>query len=154
VLFLYLRTRREPTNSETGICQILFRLTRWTGCGPSGNCCAFFGYGQAFRKSNCRSRSVAATRRSVDSSRTGDFPRGRAIYEELVARSKAAYVPAYDVALVCVGMGWTDQSFDWLGRALDERSGWLTYLNVEPRLDTVRSDPRFNELLRRVRLRP
>jgi hypothetical protein len=51
-------------------------------------------------------------------------------------------------------MGWTDQAFDWLGTALDERSGWLTYLNVEPRLDTVRSDPRFNELLQRVRLRP
>jgi TolB-like protein len=84
----------------------------------------------------------------------GDRARGRAIYEELVARSKAAYVPAYDVALVCVGMGWTDQAFDWLGKALDERSGWLTYLNVEPRLDTVRSDPRFNELLQRVRLRP
>jgi TolB-like protein len=84
----------------------------------------------------------------------GDRSRGRAIYEELVARSKAAYVPAYDVALVCVGMGWTDQAFDWLGKALDERSGWLTYLNVEPRLDTVRSDPRFNELLRGVRLRP
>jgi TolB-like protein/Tfp pilus assembly protein PilF len=84
----------------------------------------------------------------------GDRSRGRAIYEELVARSKAAYVPAYDVALVCVGMGWTDQAFDWLGKALDERSGWLTYLNVEPRMDTVRSDPRFNELLRRVRLHP
>ena len=84
----------------------------------------------------------------------GDRSRGRAIYDELVARSKAAYVPAYDVALVCVGMGWTDQAFDWLGKALDERSGWLTYLNVEPRLDTVRGDPRFDELLRRVRLRP
>jgi TolB-like protein/Flp pilus assembly protein TadD len=84
----------------------------------------------------------------------GDRSRGRAIFDELAARSKAAYVPAYDVALVCVGMGWTDQAFDWLGKALDERSGWLTYLNVEPRLDTVRSDPRFNELLRRVRLRP
>jgi hypothetical protein len=56
--------------------------------------------------------------------------------------------------LVCTGLGRTDQAFDWLNKAYEERSGWLTYLKVEPRLDTLRGDSRFNDLLRRVRLIP
>ena len=44
------------------------------------------------------------------------------------------------------------QAFEWLDRAHEERSGWLTYLKVEPRLDALRSDSRFDDLLHRVRL--
>jgi hypothetical protein len=59
-----------------------------------------------------------------------------------------------DLALVCTGLGWTEHAFEWLDKAHQERSGWLTYLKADPRLDTLRGDPRFNELLRRVRLIP
>ncbi len=76
------------------------------------------------------------------------------VYEELKARSERAYVPAYDIALVCTGMGWNDQALEYLARAHQERSGWITYLNVDPRLDPLRHDPRFVDLLRRVRLAP
>ena len=84
----------------------------------------------------------------------GESARARAIFEELRLRSETTYVPAYDLALVCAGLGWTDQAFDWLDRAHAERSGWLTYLRVEPRLDHLRGDPRFLGLLQRVRLSP
>jgi TolB-like protein/Flp pilus assembly protein TadD len=84
--------------------------------------------------------------------RSGKSAEARAIFDELHARSRETYVPAYDLALVCVGLGWTDQAFEWLDRAHEERSGWLTYLKVEPRLDALRSDSRFDDLLRRVRL--
>jgi TolB-like protein/Flp pilus assembly protein TadD len=83
---------------------------------------------------------------------SGKSAEARAIFDELHARSRETYVPAYDLALVCVGLGWTDQAFEWLDRAHEERSGWLTYLKVEPRLDALRSDPRFDDLLHRVRL--
>jgi TolB-like protein/Tfp pilus assembly protein PilF len=76
------------------------------------------------------------------------------VYEELKARAERAYVPAYDIALVCIGMGWNDQALEYLARAHQERSGWITYLNVDPRLDPLRRDPRFVDLLRRVRLAP
>jgi TolB-like protein len=76
------------------------------------------------------------------------------VYEELKARAERAYVPAYDIALVCTGMGWNDQALEYLARAQQERSGWMTYLKVDPRLDPLRRDARFIDLLRRVRLAP
>ena len=83
--------------------------------------------------------------------RAGNTAQARSLFEELLARSKHVYVPAYDLALVCVGLDWKDQAFEWLARAHEERSGWLAYINVEPRLDALRTDVRFTELLRRVR---
>ncbi|HEY3657745.1 MAG TPA: helix-turn-helix domain-containing protein [Steroidobacteraceae bacterium] len=85
---------------------------------------------------------------------TGKLADAQAIFKELGSRSQTNYVPAYDLALVCTGLGWTDQAFDWLSKALEERSGWLAYLNVEPRVDTLRRDSRFDDLLRGVRLIP
>jgi hypothetical protein len=72
----------------------------------------------------------------------------------VVAMGSEVYVPAYDIALVCAGLGWKDQALDYLARAHQERSGWMTYLKVDPRLDPLRGDARFVELLRRVRLAP
>src|SRR3984957_17630966 len=85
---------------------------------------------------------------------SGKSAEARAIFDELHTRAQTTYVPAYDLALVCTGLGWTDHAFEWLDKAHQERSGWLTYLKADPRLDTLRGDPRFNELLRRVRLIP
>jgi TolB-like protein/Flp pilus assembly protein TadD len=85
---------------------------------------------------------------------SGRSAEARVIFDELRARAQNTYVPAYDLALVCVGLGATDQAFEWLDRAYEERCGWLTYLKVEPRMDTLRGDSRFNDLLRRLRLMP
>jgi TolB-like protein/Tfp pilus assembly protein PilF len=84
--------------------------------------------------------------------RCGKVADARAIYDELSARGKRDYVPAYDLALVCAGLGWKDQALEYLSKSYEERSGWMTYLKVDPRLDALRSDARFQELLHRVRL--
>ena len=42
----------------------------------------------------------------------------------------------------------------WLEKAYQERSDGLTYVNVEPAFDFLRSDPRFQNLLRRMNLEP
>jgi tetratricopeptide (TPR) repeat protein len=60
------------------------------------------------------------------------------------------YVNLYEVALIHVGLGQRDQAFEWLDKALLERSDQMIYLTVEPRLDPVRSDSRFTDLVRRV----
>ena len=54
--------------------------------------------------------------------------------------------------MIHVGLGERDQAFEWLERAYKEHSGWLSYLNVEFRLDPLRSDPRFADLVHRVGL--
>ena len=58
------------------------------------------------------------------------------------------YVPAYDRAIIHLGLNQLDQAMDWLQRAYKERSSWMSYLNVEPRLAPLRSDARFAELAR------
>jgi tetratricopeptide (TPR) repeat protein len=73
--------------------------------------------------------------------------------EELYKLSERRFVSAYDFAIIHVGLGETDQAFQWLERACEERSfSMLMSLKAEPRLDTLRSDPRFQELVRRVGL--
>ncbi len=85
---------------------------------------------------------------------SGKTDAARAVYQQLRTRAEQAYVPAYDIALVCTGLGWHDQALDYLARARLERSGWMTYLNVDPRLDPLRSDTRFVDMLRHMRLAP
>ncbi len=74
------------------------------------------------------------------------------IMEKLLARSKEHYVPAYWVALVYIGLGNKDKAFDWLERAYEDRSSWLVWMKVEPRFDSLVSDPRFTSLLERMGL--
>jgi TolB-like protein/Tfp pilus assembly protein PilF/DNA-binding XRE family transcriptional regulator len=82
--------------------------------------------------------------------KAGKTIEARAIFEELTGRSKRSFVPSYDIALVCAGLGWMDQAIGYLAQAYQERSGWMTYLNIDPRLDPLRTDPRFLEIVRRV----
>jgi TolB-like protein/Tfp pilus assembly protein PilF/DNA-binding XRE family transcriptional regulator len=82
----------------------------------------------------------------------GHTAQARAVFDELIAKRQRGYVPSYDIALVCVGLGWKDQALGYLSQAYQERSGWVTYINVDPRLDPLRHDARFVELQRRVRL--
>lgn len=84
----------------------------------------------------------------------GKADEARSVYAELKAKAKRTYVPAYDIAMVCIGLGWNDQALEYLAEAHQERSGWITYLKVDPRLDPLRGNGRFVDLLRRVRLAP
>ena len=60
---------------------------------------------------------------------------------------------SYGIALLYAGLRESDQAFAWLERAYDERSNFsFMTLKVEPRLDPLRSEPRFQDLLRRVGL--
>ncbi|HUK12060.1 MAG TPA: protein kinase [Thermoanaerobaculaceae bacterium] len=78
----------------------------------------------------------------------------RAILAELERRRAAGYVPASHLATVQVGLGDAGEALRWLERAFEERDVWLTELAVEPRWDSLRSQPRFQGLIRRVGLPP
>jgi tetratricopeptide (TPR) repeat protein len=62
------------------------------------------------------------------------------------------YVCSYEVATAYVLLKEKDQAFRWLDKAVEERSDCMVALAVDPRLDSLRSDPRFQRLQRRVGL--
>ena len=62
--------------------------------------------------------------------------------------ARKRYVPSYAFAVVYIGLGDKDQAFHWLERSLEERAWEITYLKVEPFMDTLHSDPRFADLVR------
>jgi len=74
------------------------------------------------------------------------------ILAKLIERSKGDYVSTYDVAIVCAGLGDKEQAFQWLEKAFQERAHYLVHIKWEPRFENLHSDPRFQNLLRRIGL--
>jgi tetratricopeptide (TPR) repeat protein len=72
--------------------------------------------------------------------------------DELREMSKRRYVSPYLIAVVYAGLGDKDQAFAWLEKAYQDRSFFLIWLKVEPCFDSLRSDPRFADLVRRIGL--
>lgn len=68
----------------------------------------------------------------------------------LKKQSAKRYVSPYEIALIFVGLGLTDQAFEWLDSAFRDHFDMLVYFNVDPRLDPIRADPRFGALGERV----
>jgi tetratricopeptide (TPR) repeat protein len=82
---------------------------------------------------------------------SGRHAEARRIAEDLQRpREGEPELPAFFIALVYAGLGEKDSAFKWLEQAYRDRSGSVRYLKIEPRLDPLRSDPRFLDLLRRV----
>jgi TolB-like protein/DNA-binding winged helix-turn-helix (wHTH) protein len=81
---------------------------------------------------------------------TGRKAEARAILGELKQQSREGFVSPYYTAGIYAGLGEKDHAFEWLYRAYEEGE-WLS-LKLDPFLDNLRSDPRFQELLRRLNL--
>jgi serine/threonine-protein kinase len=74
------------------------------------------------------------------------------LLDELQELSKTRYVMAYWIALIDAGLKQYDQAFQWLETAYRERSPTLAFLRIDPRLEPLHSDPRFNKHLDRLKL--
>lgn len=84
----------------------------------------------------------------------GDKEAARKMIEELTTSSAGRYVSPYNVALIYAGLGETDQALSELEKAHEQRALFLAWINVEPMFDSVRSDPRFAGLVKRIGLEP
>jgi Flp pilus assembly protein TadD len=84
--------------------------------------------------------------------RRGRLDEARGVLKELEHRAQSRYVSPVALTKLYAGVGDTNAAFDGLERAYRERRGWLAYLRIEPTLDPLRSDPRFQRLLERMRL--
>jgi tetratricopeptide (TPR) repeat protein len=86
------------------------------------------------------------------SARAGRHAEARRMLSELQALGSRAYVPPFDVALVHAALGEHDQACARLENAFNDRSNRLAFMAVDPVLDSMRSQPYFQSLLRRMGL--
>ncbi len=76
------------------------------------------------------------------------------IISRLLTSSSRRYVSPYGLAQIYAALNDKEQTFKWLQLAYDDRAVWMAYLAVDPVFDRYRSDQRFQDLLRNVRLLP
>jgi tetratricopeptide (TPR) repeat protein len=82
----------------------------------------------------------------------GDRRAALAALAELKSRERDAYVPPYYLALIHAALGEPEHALDYLERAYQERDGSLPLLKVDRRLDSLRPDPRLQDLITRLNL--
>jgi tetratricopeptide (TPR) repeat protein len=82
----------------------------------------------------------------------GDVSQARRMLAGIEQEADTRYISPYSLAVVHAALGDRDDAFRELDRAVAERSSWLVYLAVNPRLDALRDDPRFQDVLARVGL--
>jgi TolB-like protein/lipopolysaccharide biosynthesis regulator YciM len=81
---------------------------------------------------------------------SGNAIEAEKLLAELKGMSQSRYVSPYGIATIHAGMGGKEQAFQWLEKAFDEQNTELTFLKVDPRLDPLRDDPQFQELIDKV----
>jgi eukaryotic-like serine/threonine-protein kinase len=84
--------------------------------------------------------------------RAGRLDDARATLEAVQELSQKQFVSPYGIASYYAVIGDNDRALDWLEKAYSERDGTLVWLKVHPRLDGLRGEPRFRDLLARMRL--
>jgi serine/threonine protein kinase/Tfp pilus assembly protein PilF len=123
--------------------------------------------GLVFRKTGCNELAIAEGEKGVKLS--GGSPMMRAalahtlgaagrpveagqILDDLTRSAKQKHVAPYFLAGIHVGLGENDRALEYLEKAYAEHSNWLIYLHIDPSMDGLRDEPRFQDLLRRVGL--
>jgi eukaryotic-like serine/threonine-protein kinase len=74
------------------------------------------------------------------------------ILGELTELAKTKYVAPHFFVGIHTGLGENERALEYLGKSYEEHSHWLIYLHMDPRMDELRKDPQFQELLKRVGL--
>jgi adenylate cyclase len=84
---------------------------------------------------------------------TGKGDEAQKIIAELSARSPREYIDETEIAYICTALGDYDQAFAWLEKAYQSHASGLPWIIMEPKFDPIRSDPHFDELVRRMGLK-
>ena len=82
----------------------------------------------------------------------GDASKARAVLGELKTLSRQHYIPLHNIALVYNGLGEQSEALFWLEKACDERDVLVALLQVDPKWDSLRSNPHFVAILKRIGL--
>ncbi|TAJ77641.1 tetratricopeptide repeat protein, partial [bacterium] len=84
--------------------------------------------------------------------RLGRKGEAKKLIEQLKDLSTRGYLTTYNIAVIYTGLGENDSALEWLERAYKERASAIVFLKVNPEFDSLRSHPRFRELMRRMGL--
>jgi eukaryotic-like serine/threonine-protein kinase len=107
-------------------------------------------YQKAVTLSRWNQRMVGSLGHAYAASQKKD--EARKVVQELKENSKVRYVSPITIALVYVGLGQKDEALAWLERGYEERESGMMLRN--PQFDSLRSDPRFDTLMRKIGLPP
>ncbi|HZJ38098.1 MAG TPA: tetratricopeptide repeat protein [Chthoniobacterales bacterium] len=124
---------------------------------------AFSTLAQAYLHNRQYPEGIEAAKKYVEHSKGSGWAKLELAYAYAVASNKAEsdrivnevtsqpgpFSP-YDMATICGALGDADGVFRWLGKAIEQRSVDVIWMRVDPRLDPVRSDPRFTEVMARL----
>jgi len=84
--------------------------------------------------------------------RAGRRTEAEGLLAELEAQRRRDYVSPVAFATLYLGLDDHERALDWTERALEERRGWLAYLRVNPLLDPLRGQPRFEAMIEKLGL--
>jgi len=141
----------------------LYRKTLKTDPTVAGHC-TWSSF--AFQKTSRFAEAITAAKQAGEVSPNEMLPRGalaraygvmgnkdeaRRVLQEMQELSKRRFISEYDFAVA--NSGWNpEESLAWLEKAYKGRVGLLVYLKVDASFDDLRSDPRFQDLIRRIRI--
>ncbi|MBX3293106.1 MAG: winged helix-turn-helix domain-containing protein [Acidobacteria bacterium] len=80
----------------------------------------------------------------------GKTNEARRLLNGLLERSKKEYVAAHSIALIYSALGENEKALDWLERGIEQRDLRMTFVNVDPKWNGLRGEPRFAEILRHL----
>jgi len=83
---------------------------------------------------------------------SGRRAEARRMLKEVIAYADSRRLAPYDVAQIYARLDEKDQAFAWLARAREERDEQIVMIKVDPKMDGLRSDPRFSDLLQSIGL--
>jgi TolB-like protein/Flp pilus assembly protein TadD len=83
---------------------------------------------------------------------SGQREEAERVLDELKRRQKLSHVSLYDFTIIYTALSEKERAFECLEKAFENRSEALVWLKVDPRLDAIRTDPRFINIQRRVGL--
>lgn len=82
--------------------------------------------------------------------KTGETEKARAVLDELQKLSKTRYIPPYNFAIVYNALGESDKALDYLEKGFAEKDVRMVFLEVEPKWNNLRREPRFIDLMRQM----
>ena len=97
------------------------------------------------------SQTNSIVNESYAQSKLGKHDEAQALLDKLLKRSAERFVPPGHIAQTYNGLGETEKALDWLEQAFEQHDPKMVFLKVDPKWNNLRSEPRFIDLMKRMK---